>query len=76
MQVVCGKDLESECKRWVEWLQNDRVPSSVKQVELHRADEDGYSALHYAVLHYNPDVLYAALDIEGGRKFGTQNEIY
>ena len=66
MQVVCGKDLESECKRWVEWFRDDRVPSSVKLVEIHRVDEDGYSALHYAVLHYNPDLLYAALDVEGG----------
>ena len=55
-------------KAWLEWLQNDDIPSEEKCEVLHKQDEQGWCALHYAVRYYCTDILGAALEVEGGKQ--------
>ena len=65
-QAVCNKEQDRDYKQWVDWLQDSRVTSPVKLEQLQRADDNGFTALHYAILHYTPDLLYTALEVDEG----------
>ena len=64
--MVCTKDLRKDCKEWTEWFRNTKVPNDAKLDQLHYRNSEGYSVLHYAALHYRPDILSVALDTTGG----------
>ena len=66
VKAVCAKELKKECKEWIDWFHNQEVPNEAKLNQLHYRNSEGYSALHYAALHYRPDILSMALDITGG----------
>ena len=57
--------MKDEYRAWLQWLRSG-VESDAKCKELHRLDEKGWSALHYAAREYCADILSAALEVEGG----------
>ena len=63
---MCKRDLEAELSHWLQWLQSEQVSEAEKLCQLHHANHHGYTPLHYAALHYIPDVLTAALRVKGG----------
>lgn len=66
-QVICNRESKKkEYDLWCTWLCNKHVQNHMKCEELHRSDEKGWSALHYAAREYCTDILSAALKIEGG----------
>ena len=69
MQVICAKETTKECTKWINWLQNGKVPDRAKLDQLHYRpmDSQGYSALHCAALHYCPDIMSVASEIKGGK---------
>jgi len=59
--------MKDEYQAWLQWLKKESgVKSDAKCGELHRLDEEGWSALHYAAREYCADFLDAALEVEGG----------
>lgn len=66
--MIRDEDLESERAEWVEWLENDKVPSDARKEEVCRRDEKGlgWSALHHAARHGQTEILGCAADVEGG----------
>lgn len=58
--------MKDEYRAWLQWLRNRSGVESDAKNELHRLDEKGWSALHYAAQEYCADILSAALEVEGG----------
>lgn len=65
-QALCSQNQKEAYKAWVEWLKDDSISSADKCEVLHKVDDQGWCALHYAVRYYCTDVLNAALQVEGG----------
>lgn len=67
-QVIRDEDLESERAEWVQWLENEEVPSDVRKREVCDRDKKGlgWSALHHAARHGRTEILGCAADVEGG----------
>lgn len=77
--MILDEDLLSERGKWLEWLENDEVPSDVRKREVCRRDEKGlgWSALHHAARHKRTDILGCAADVDGGTcMFACASEVY
>ena len=60
--------MKDEYRAWLQWLKKESgVENDAKRDELHRLDEKGWSALHYAAREYCADILSAALEVKGGK---------
>ena len=69
-QAVCNKSLrDAAYQSWVQWLEDESVPSSAKCAELQAQDDQGWCPLHYAARYYCSDLLAAALDVEEGELY-------
>ena len=68
LQVICDEERKLEREQWVEWLENEDVPSDIRVTELCGRDRKGWTALHHAARHSCTEILDCAADVEGSKR--------